>query len=233
MVSLRDTHSGERFGSNSATKSASLGGSVAMNSGLMARFSSSRWQVPQVLPFPLNCSLKKIVLPWFIRVSTAVSDPSSPLPPPSGIGPTSACAVGIRISTRLFHRLSLAGSAVAGQTGQVHIGEFPKLPALAALIETVKQRRRSHQNTFFCRILAPACYDVKVRVEVRRMLCFRGWPRALQALPACFNLPTWTIASPASGVTLLPGPLSINQKSQALSPGKPFGFNRDDPVYKI
>lgn len=48
----------------SATKRGSFFGSVLMNAGSMVRLFSGEWQVPQVLPLPLNCSLKKSFSPW-------------------------------------------------------------------------------------------------------------------------------------------------------------------------
>ena len=157
-----------------------------MNSGLMVRFSSSRWQVPQVLPFPLNCSLKKSVLPWFIRVSRAVSDPPSPLPPPSGITLPRARSWDQTLD-QAIPLAAVLGGLRRSRTWQVHIGELPKLPALAAPIETVEERRRSHQNTFFCRILVRACYDVKIRVEVLRMLCPPRFGSSFASLPGASN----------------------------------------------
>ena len=56
-----------RAGMNSATKSGSSGGNVAIKFGSMVRLFSRGWQVPQVRPFPLNVSLKKRSSPLAIR----------------------------------------------------------------------------------------------------------------------------------------------------------------------
>ena len=140
-------------------------------------------------------------------------DPPSPPPPPSGIVPISACRWDKALD-QAIPQAAILGGLRRSRTGQIHIGELPKLPALGAPIETVKERRRSHQNTFFCRILTRACYDVKIRVEVYECFASKVGLKPCN-LAWCFNVPTRTIASSASGETLLPGPLSISQKSQA------------------
>jgi hypothetical protein len=42
---------------------------MAMNAASIAKFRSSRWQVPQVRPLPLKVSLKKMSLPLAISAA--------------------------------------------------------------------------------------------------------------------------------------------------------------------
>ena len=54
-------------GVNSATKSASSAGRSAMKFTSIVKLASLRWQVAQVRPFPLNCSLRKRLAPFWTR----------------------------------------------------------------------------------------------------------------------------------------------------------------------
>src|SRR5918996_331486 len=93
----------------SATNSGSFSGRLAINAGSMVKLFSARWQVPHVLPFPLNVSLKKRSLPFATRGS-----PVSFGGGPSEIG---GCSQATRRNT--------PASAAKGLTNKIRITYLP------------------------------------------------------------------------------------------------------------